>query len=288
MLNLKFLISSTLVETKYLGKRSKKNILNFDQVPRYFEHTSKRTLAKKRSRDVKLRKASTSHKRFTFTPLINADGDIEAIYCLFSNLKNVPQNCNSNVMVRVNKTGMWGEEHVKDFIKTKILARPATSFHREPVLVIIDSDGPHLKVDKTYERYNVHIVFVPELMTGLLQMLDVSFNRPFQVLYGGKVDEYLQRAIDDPHYRTAQGNIQLPTYKVITDWCHEFSENISRELFKKSFQICGLDTDLPFQPDQCHFALSELLSGSSLETIENMLPHREDIELLYNSSANVF
>lgn len=42
-----------------------KNILNFDQVPRYFEQENNKTITFKGEKNVKLAKASSSHSRFT-------------------------------------------------------------------------------------------------------------------------------------------------------------------------------------------------------------------------------
>ncbi|KAG0434449.1 hypothetical protein DMUE_5180 [Dictyocoela muelleri] len=94
-----------------------KNILNFDQVPRYFEQENSKTLSVKGSKNVLLYKASTSHSRFTFTPIISADGKFIGKHCLFSNLKKVPKDTNNNVYVDVNKTSMWSEEITSAFFR---------------------------------------------------------------------------------------------------------------------------------------------------------------------------
>jgi hypothetical protein len=38
-------------------------------------------------------------------------------------------------------------------------------------------------MDKKFEDMKVFVVFIHENMTGVLQPLDVSFNRPFQQYY---------------------------------------------------------------------------------------------------------
>ncbi|KAG2881683.1 hypothetical protein PC117_g26350 [Phytophthora cactorum] len=50
-----------------------RNIVNMDQVPRYFEMEPKTTIATRGSREVLLRKGGTSHKRFAATFSITAD-----------------------------------------------------------------------------------------------------------------------------------------------------------------------------------------------------------------------
>lgn len=87
---------------------SRERIINMVQVPRYSENDKNTTITTKGTREVLLRKSSTSHKRFTFTPFITAQGKFLKKHALFSNLKNIPKNktrCN----VDVNKTGMWNE-----------------------------------------------------------------------------------------------------------------------------------------------------------------------------------
>lgn len=69
----------------------KKNILNFDQVPRYFDRSTSRTITGRGSKSAKLRKFASSHKRFTFTPIISLAGKVFAIHLLFSKLLRIPK-----------------------------------------------------------------------------------------------------------------------------------------------------------------------------------------------------
>jgi hypothetical protein len=92
-----------------------KNIINMDQVPRYFERASSSTLALRGSANIRLLKASTSHKRFTFSPTVNAEGHIINLDVLLSGLKYVPgdDKLTSGVSVNVNSNGMWSSEITK-------------------------------------------------------------------------------------------------------------------------------------------------------------------------------
>ena len=53
---------------------------------------SSHTLAVKGSRDVKLKKSSTSHKRCTYTPVVNAEGKVLISHVLLSKLKKIPRD----------------------------------------------------------------------------------------------------------------------------------------------------------------------------------------------------
>jgi len=114
-------ISNIRCLIKTHGKKTK-NIIYFDQVLRYYEQENNRTLILRGSRNVKINKASTSHARLTFTPMINAEGEFLVKHCLFSNLKKIPKEINKNVKVDVNHTGMWSENLVCKFMED-ILSR---------------------------------------------------------------------------------------------------------------------------------------------------------------------
>ncbi len=66
----------------------KKNVINMDQVPRYFETEPRSTIIEKGSREVLIRKGGSSHKRFTVTFAITGDGKFLKSHLLFSKLQN--------------------------------------------------------------------------------------------------------------------------------------------------------------------------------------------------------
>jgi hypothetical protein len=98
-----------------------------DQVPRYFETEPKTTIISKGSREVLMKKGGTSHKRFTVTFAITGDGKFLFSHILFSNLKNKP-TIHADVLVDVNKTGMWNPEILLDYVRKTLLTRVETSF----------------------------------------------------------------------------------------------------------------------------------------------------------------
>ena len=147
----------------------KNNIINFDQVPRYFELNINSTIIKKGTREVRLRKASSSHRRFTFTPFISASGKFIGRHFLFSKLKKIPPVANGCV-ADVNQTGMWSENTIKAAINNFIVHRNESLFN-QPTLIILDSYGAHLKFVENnrgiYAKKNIHFKFIPPCLTGI-------------------------------------------------------------------------------------------------------------------------
>jgi len=121
------------------------NIINFDQIPRQFEKEPAKTIINKGTKEIFLRKATSSHHKYTFTPTISANGRIINQHLLFSKLKN-PPTVKPGFDVETNSTGMWSQEILKNYLRRVILKRPLIWLEKEPVLVICESYGCHLAV----------------------------------------------------------------------------------------------------------------------------------------------
>lgn len=240
----------------------KENIINMDQVPRYFESEQKHTITKKGSKEVLMRKGGSNHKRFTVTFAITGDGTILKPHFLFAKLQNKPQ-VPEGVLVDVNKTGMWNAEILKEFVKSNLLSRRQTSFSREPVLLIIDSYDCHIKLanSKELEKYRIYVVIVPPNLTNILQPLDVAVNRSFQAYYSSKYDEYIAKALEDTALQTKQGNPKVPKYSTVCQWVLDWMESKNAAQIQNAFRICGLVPRSEFNFEALHLPLKDLLKA---------------------------
>ncbi|GBG63617.1 hypothetical protein CBR_g38928 [Chara braunii] len=230
-----------------------------DQVPRYFETEPSSTIAKRGTREVLMRKASSSHKRFTATFTISMAGEILKPHLLFAKLKNKPA-VEGPVVVDVNMTGMWSTDTIISFITDAITSRKETVFSHQPVLLIIDSYGPHLKVAESerLKKMNIHVHIVPPNLTGILQPLDVAVNRSFQQSYGHQYDAYISNALENPSLQTKTGNPKTPTYQMVVDWVCQWAKTKTKEDIAHAFAMCGLVRKEDFDVEKLHPSLRAL------------------------------
>lgn len=241
-------------------------IVNFDQVPRYFELEKQSTITVKGTKRVNLKKASSSHKRFTFTPAISGDGNFVALHVLFSKLKKNPA-VNVNCCVDVNSTGMWNQDILQKFIDFDIL--PKIRSNNEPVLIILDSYPAHIaflkKHKDKYETENVFFAIIPKNLTSILQPLDVSLNKSFQDFFEDKYNEYLTKALNSSQGRTKGGNIKVPSYISVSDWVHAWSQKKTAVDVKKAFLVCGLVDRSLFHVKDLHEELRNIFAEENVE-----------------------
>lgn len=235
------------------------NILNMDQVPRYYEGTSVSTIIEKGARKVLLRRGGSSHKRFTATFTISGDGKMLKPHVLLSKITRTPPNMNPNVMLSLNRTGMWSSEILESYFKEIILKRPVTSMLHEPVLVLIDSYGPHIQLanSKKYEKHNVFIKLIPPNLTPILQPLDVAVNKSFQTHYNDLYNEYIGTAITTQAMQTKSGNVKTPSHGTISNWVWNWAKDFPTESIKNAFTCCGIGIG-PLNTDTLHQPLGEL------------------------------
>jgi hypothetical protein len=217
-----------------------KNIIDLDQVPRYFETEPTSTITARGSRNVLLRKGGASHKHFTVTFCILANGTFHKPHILFSDVKS-KSNLDTHMLVDVNKTGMWNDDITMRFIENSIIFRSETRFHRQPVLLIMDQYSIYVNISeyKILEKYDIFVVLVPGRLPLLLQPLDTTVNRSFQSSDGISYDSYIQRVLNEKDLRTKAGNPKVPSYHDVMEWSLKWMRSVDLEILAKASVFVG-------------------------------------------------
>ncbi|KAJ8555023.1 hypothetical protein ON010_g9461 [Phytophthora cinnamomi] len=233
-----------------------------DQVPRYFETEPNSMITTWGSREVRLRKGGSSHRRFIATFTLTGDGKVPTPHLLFCKLKNEP-TCPPGVMEDVNATVMWSSDILLDHALRVVCGRKETQLYHEPVLYIIDSYDGHVKLadSKRLEAYNVFVLVVPSNMTIMLQPHDVAVNRSYQEYYRDQYDDYLCRALKEPAFQTKAGNPKVLRYSTVAQWTLDWVASKSVESIKRAFALCGLVPKRDFSPDALHRPCPHLLAA---------------------------
>lgn len=155
---------------------------------------------------------------------------------------------------------MWSQQTLDNYIKKIILTRPETNLLREPVLLIIDSYGPHIIManSKKFEKWNVFIKIIPPNLTGILQPLDVVINKTFQESYNTLYDSYISEAIQNPNLQSKSGNPKIPSYEMISNWVSDWYDNITIDIVQRAFIVCGVIPKEFFDIEKLHEPLKQL------------------------------
>ncbi|GBG81698.1 hypothetical protein CBR_g32692 [Chara braunii] len=228
------------------------NIFNMGQVPRHFELEPASMRTKRGSRHPLLRKSGACHKRFTITFTISLSGKMLRPHMLFSHLKTKP-GVDGGVLVDINESGMCSEDIMLRYISDTIGWRPETALERQPVLLIIDSNGPHSKLTENdcLKGMNIHVLVVPPNMKRILQPLDVAINSGFLQYYTKMHDAYVSP-------QTMAGSPKFPSYEMITAWVAEWVKLRKADEVVNSFRVCGLVPKQDFDLDALHPPLKAL------------------------------
>ena len=212
------------------------NIANADQTPLTFDLPSNQTIDFKGASSVTMKSTGNEKNRFNIMLGAYGDGTKMRPYIIFKR-KTLPKNIKwpKGVEVRCHPKGWMDEKFTKDWIysvfikysssKKTMLVLDAFRCHRMPAIKEI------LKEDKT------DLVIIPGGMTGQLQVMDVSCNRPFKQEMRQRWNNWFS---GDEHSFTPSGNMRKPDLCLIATWIKESWDAVSPEIIKKGFKKCCL------------------------------------------------
>jgi hypothetical protein len=154
---------------------------NADETPVFFDMPGETTVNKAGEKTVHVRTSGAEKQRCTVMLGITADGHKLPPYVIFKRKTMPKEKLPPGILVRVQEKGWMTEELYMDWLKTVWFRRPGALLRHRSMLVI-DSFRGHLteKVKEKLRQEKCDMVVIPGGMTGMLQPLDISINRPFK------------------------------------------------------------------------------------------------------------
>jgi DDE superfamily endonuclease len=158
----------------------------------------------------------------------------------------------SDFSIGVSENGWIDNDHCKQWFNISFLpeAQAQKKLH-QPILLICDGHGSHVTSDLLVLAHNnsVFIFCLPPHTTHCLQPLDVGIFGPFQTMFAGSVDEFVEKH--------GTGLMKAAFVSIYLDaWEAAFTQTTIRNAFWK----CGMN---PLNPDifpKSSFTLSQATS----------------------------
>lgn len=252
------------------------SIGNMDETPLTFDIPSNQTVDFRGAKTVGVK--TTGHEKLHFTCVlaITADGGKLPPFLVFKR-KTIPLKMKfvPGVIVRCNPKGWMDDALTQEWLRTVWHRRSGAALGKSSMLVW-DSFRAHLTPSnkKLAAEIKTNLNVIPGGLTGQLQPLDVSINKPFKDRMRQKWIEWMMA---DKKKLTAAGNLCKPDLPIVVKWVKESWESIPSDMIKKSFLKCGISNKLDGTEDDFIYVDSD--DDINLE-MDDPDDYTADIELL--------
>ncbi|PNF23444.1 hypothetical protein B7P43_G09120 [Cryptotermes secundus] len=197
---------------------------------------------------------------------ITADGNTLPPFVIFKRKTLPKEKLPPGILVRVQEKGWLTEELYLDWLKSVWFRRPGALLRQRSMLVV-DSFRSHLtenvKVKMRQEKSDM--VVIPGGMTGMLQPLDVSINRPFK--------SHLRRFYRDwrcgSTEMTPTGRLKKPSLSQMCEWIVAAWNTIPEEMVSKSFKVTSISNAMDGTEDDAVWLTSPDSETSSESDIDS-------------------
>lgn len=232
---------------------------NADETPVFFEMPGETTVANRGEKTVQVRTAGAEKQRCTVMLGITADGNKLPPYVIFKRKTLPKEKLPPGVFVRVQEKGWMTEDLYMDWLKTVWFRRPGALLRRRSLLVI-DSFRGHLteNVKNKMKQEKSDMVVIPGGMTGILQPLDVSINRPFKAHLRHLYREWRCSSKE----MTPTGRLKKPSLFQMCEWIVSAWNLIPKEIVSKSFKVTSISNAMDGTEDDAVWAESSASQGN--------------------------
>ena len=222
--------------------RDKRFVINMDQTPIYFSMHSKRTLEKKGVWTVNVLTSTNDTRRVTVAAMITASGDQLTPYVIFNGSpsgriarEQVP-TYDHTAIYDLQKNAWMDERVMLRWVDEVIEPYVATAPEDVVPVLLLDSYRCHImaSVVNKITKLGVEVIHIPGGCTGLVQPLDVGYNRPFKVRIRKKWQEWMMESVRVSRAISAPDREDVSTWIAESFWELNDKPNIIKNAWLKS------------------------------------------------------
>ena len=210
---------------------------NMDETPVTMDMVGNNTVDKVGKKTILLKTTGHEKCRYTVVLAYMADGTKLPPMLIFKR-KTLPKvKWPKGVVVHAHPKG-WMDEQGCDIWLEKVWRQRPGGVRNKKSLLVWDQFSAHLtpKVNSKVRALNTDVAVIPGGLTGILQPLDVSMNKPFKTGLRQRWQSWM--ASDDPKPCTKGGNLKAPSLDTLAQWVLDSWNEIKSPIIVKSFKKC--------------------------------------------------
>lgn len=261
-------------------------ILNFDEVPCWFDMPAKCTLDHTNAGSISINTCNAEKKRYTVGLTVSASGEKLPIQVLFRR-KTVPPELDTRpedgMDVWVAEKGNTTDKTMADLVVSILvpyLQRHGGGPGGDPSLFIVDGAGSHKGelFKKACRANNIHLAIIPSSCTDLIQLIDVRVGAPFKDhLYFLWAKWMLEH---DHKYQTKSNNRVAADFLTALGWVQKAFDAVKPETILSGVEQCymnetpGEAIEVEDDPEPPKPAADGTGNGKEIVVVKSRTPER--------------
>ncbi|CAM9986755.1 unnamed protein product, partial [Pylaiella littoralis] len=225
---------------------------NMDQTPVQHEMPVETTLEKRGAKDARISTGGTSKEKegFTLCLAVMANGSRVPQRIIFKGTPFIPPTKSGKGKSTQPRKGWCDARECTLWISESWKLRPnnGSIIKQRPSILVLDDFKCHRDEAFTADlqkKANTIVILIPGGLTPLLQPLDRMLNKQMKRLLRGMYTAHTAKAVTDPK----TGKLKPPGRGQVSTWCKEAWAQITPDLVKTCFKICGLTLALDGSED---------------------------------------
>ena len=216
--------------------------MNTDQTPIYFSMHSKWMLEKKGVWTVNVLTSTNDTRRVTVAATITVSGDQLTPFIIFKGSPTGRIACEQaptydhTSIYDLQKTAWMDERVMLHWVDEVIKPYMVTAPEDVVPVLLLDSYQCHIMalVVNKITKLGVEVIHIPGGCTGLVQPLNVGYNRPFKVRIHKKWQEWMMNSVKDSSSITVLGREDVSAWIAESFWELDQKRGVIKNAWLKS------------------------------------------------------